>query len=465
MNDPNKIDASPTKEFFIHMLTRDVALERAIIDLIDNSVDSARNQIGNSNKESLDGFSIELQFDESEFFISDNCGGFSPETAREYAFRFGRPNDAPSTPGSIGQFGVGMKRTIFKLGRRFEIQSITKMCTFEVNEDINEWMREKEWEFRISNEKQIEPDAEGKVPVPGIALHVTKLVESVATAFSLKKTTESLIRATKISHAVALAQGLKIVINGHLLSSHEFELVHTEEIIPAHHVVKLEYEAGEVSVEIIAGIVNKDDEHGYRGLHDGGWYVFCNGRMVMRADQGSASGWGEDGLPRYHADFAYFRGYVFFTAENASLLPWTTTKTGVDVDSIVYRRGRQLMAEAARPILTFLRDLATEKGLLKELPEETEFEPVLQLAMDTAKGKPNLRYAEMHSLGLSNFTAPLLRRPKAKQRRSSSQLARRSIQYTKPSSEIEKVIEALGVSTLREVGEATFDYFLRNECD
>ncbi|MGH9433064.1 MAG: hypothetical protein ACRD3T_16150, partial [Terriglobia bacterium] len=36
------INASPTKEFFISMLTRDIPLTRAIIDLVDNSVDGAR---------------------------------------------------------------------------------------------------------------------------------------------------------------------------------------------------------------------------------------------------------------------------------------------------------------------------------------------------------------------------------------------------------------------------------------
>jgi len=35
------INVEPTKELFIYMLTRDVGLENAIIDLIDNSVDGA----------------------------------------------------------------------------------------------------------------------------------------------------------------------------------------------------------------------------------------------------------------------------------------------------------------------------------------------------------------------------------------------------------------------------------------
>jgi hypothetical protein len=37
----NRIEASPTKELFIYMLTRDIPLIRAILDLVDNSVDGA----------------------------------------------------------------------------------------------------------------------------------------------------------------------------------------------------------------------------------------------------------------------------------------------------------------------------------------------------------------------------------------------------------------------------------------
>jgi len=62
---------------------------------------------------------------------------------------------------------------------------------------------------------------------------------------------------------------------------------------------------------------------------DAGWYVYCNGRMVIRADQTLTTGWGMSGeksIPKYHNEFARFRGFTYFTSENASLLPWNTTK-------------------------------------------------------------------------------------------------------------------------------------------
>lgn len=38
----DRINAEPTKAFFVDMLTRDIPLEQAVLDLVDNSVDGAK---------------------------------------------------------------------------------------------------------------------------------------------------------------------------------------------------------------------------------------------------------------------------------------------------------------------------------------------------------------------------------------------------------------------------------------
>ena len=43
------VKASPTKEFFVSMLVRDILLKQAIIELIDNSLDGARKYGKNHN--------------------------------------------------------------------------------------------------------------------------------------------------------------------------------------------------------------------------------------------------------------------------------------------------------------------------------------------------------------------------------------------------------------------------------
>ncbi|PHK27312.1 hypothetical protein VF13_41695, partial [Nostoc linckia z16] len=89
--DHNVIEGNPTKTFFIEMITRDISIRDAILDLLDNSIDGA-NRI---NPESYSNLYVEITINKDSFEVKDNCGGFSLETAKKYAFRFGRPDEAP----------------------------------------------------------------------------------------------------------------------------------------------------------------------------------------------------------------------------------------------------------------------------------------------------------------------------------------------------------------------------------
>ena len=134
----NVIEGNPTKKFFIEMITRDISIEDAIIDLLDNSIDGA-NRI---NPENYTDLWINLTINDKEFVIQDNCGGFSLETAQKYAFRFGRPEEAPKANNTVGRFGIGMKRSLFKIGRDFAVQSQSPNDHFKVELNVDERSRE-----------------------------------------------------------------------------------------------------------------------------------------------------------------------------------------------------------------------------------------------------------------------------------------------------------------------------------
>ena len=102
------------------MLTNDVTLNDAIGDLVDNSVDGA---LSIRKDGRYDGLWVRISVKKDLFRIADNCGGISIDTARNYAFRFGRPSGMEGIPWSLGQFGIGMKRALFKLGKKFKIES------------------------------------------------------------------------------------------------------------------------------------------------------------------------------------------------------------------------------------------------------------------------------------------------------------------------------------------------------
>ncbi len=90
----DEINAAPTKAFFVEMLVRDIPLEQAVLDLLDNSIDGAKR----INGEDLSGRKVDIDVNAEHFRIRDNCGGFDRAEAKDYAFRFGRAPGTPSTP-------------------------------------------------------------------------------------------------------------------------------------------------------------------------------------------------------------------------------------------------------------------------------------------------------------------------------------------------------------------------------
>ena len=121
------VDARPVKSFFVQMLTRDIALVDAILDLLDNCVDGILRQKANSSgRIRYDGSWAEIAFDKNSFTISDNCGGI-PWSLHDYAFRMGKEDEnRDSNLPTVGVYGIGMKRAIFKIGKQCSISTQNK---------------------------------------------------------------------------------------------------------------------------------------------------------------------------------------------------------------------------------------------------------------------------------------------------------------------------------------------------
>lgn len=126
MSKPSKdsAEASPTKQFFVSMLTRDISLADAILDLVDNCLDGAL-RLARGGAVDYSKHFVKINLANDKFSIEDNCGGIPREIAKNYAFKMGRePDDSrDSESETIGMYGVGMKRAIFKIGRDALVRS------------------------------------------------------------------------------------------------------------------------------------------------------------------------------------------------------------------------------------------------------------------------------------------------------------------------------------------------------
>lgn len=432
------IDAYPTKELFIYFLIKDIPLTRAVIDLVDNSIDGAKRLRGEENFSELN---IRLDMSPEQFKIADNCGGIPVEIAQKYAFRFGRPEESAPTPNSIGQFGVGMKRTLFKLGKKFRIESTSANAKFTMNVDIESWQRLKEWEFKFDEVQRFEteiPEEERQTIIT-----VTSLDEVVADNFKLPNFITRVSKEIADAQQESMSRGLTITVNGIPLKYQPSELNESAIIKPVFRELIFREETNTpVRVKIYAGIVAKGNPS------EAGWYILCNGRLVAKADQTIITGWGEGEettIPKYNNAFARFKGFVYFDCDNAKFLPWNTTKTGVDVDSVLYKVVRSEMITIMRSVLDFLNAVANERGYeTQPLEEAIEQSKPVKVSSIT---NTNLTLFVDQGVVRKNITP-----------------TKRTISYSKPNSEVETVRKALKVNSLREVGEKTFEYYLE-ECE
>lgn len=355
-----KFDAYPTKNFFIQMLTRDISLENAIIDLIDNSVDGAKDTITKQGKaftspNAYDGFRIDISFNETSFSIRDNCGGFSKEAAHSYVFKFGRPDVEQGFPkGSVGRFGVGMKRALFKIGSYFQVETKTDSSHFIVRQNVNDWSKSDDWKFDFADidEKGIELN-HAPLTDNGTFVFVSDLFKGVALDFSLKTFEKKIIQEIERKLNYSIERGLTIKVNGVKLQSSPIELLYSEELRPYY----FEEEKGGVNVKIFAGV-------GEPNPNDAGWYIFCNDRLMVDRDRTNLTGWeggkkfyDDTGVQKYHNKVAMFRGLVFFTSDDSSKLPMTTTKWGIDANSTLYKEVRTQMIIAMKQVLSDLNKL------------------------------------------------------------------------------------------------------------
>lgn len=429
--DPNEILAEPTKDLFVSMLVKDIPLRRAILDLVDNSLDGARRLRGNGP---YAGLSVRVEFSQERFRIADNCGGIPVDVARRSAFRFGRPKDMVATTHSVGQFGVGMKRALFKLGKAFRVESTTPTSHFVVEVDVPTWTDDPQWRFEFQELQENVPQAADRV---GTEVLVTELHDGIREEFRLDTFQNLLAAELAAAHQVSLNEGLAITVNTIPITYQPSVLLNSENLRPASDQIEV---AGQPPVRILlyAGI-------GEASPQSAGWYVFCNGRLVLGPDQTIVTGWGEDQeqtIPKYHNQFRQFRGFAFFDCDDAGRLPWNTTKTGVDVDSPVYQAARQRMVRLMRPVIDFLNALDNEisqpEPHLARVVEQAQSQPVAQL-----------------NLPPQPFTVT---------RREDRGPRVLRITYYRPESDIEKVRAQLRADSRKEVGERTFDYYLKMEC-
>ena len=192
-----------------------------------------------------------------------------------------------------------------------------------------------------------------------------ELLPSVASEFQEASFLERLRSEIEFSHQAALAAGLNVTLNGHPLRSRPPRLLSSKEIKPRVVSKRLSSNGSTVGMKLYSGFVkltdegaDTDDPDEFSGLGLAGWYVICNGRMLLFADKTRLTGWGVE-VADYHPQYRRFRGYVYLTGDSAAM-PWNTAKTTVDEDSAVWREARKEIVAALREARTAMNKIKSE---------------------------------------------------------------------------------------------------------
>ncbi|SEN96665.1 Histidine kinase-, DNA gyrase B-, and HSP90-like ATPase [Nitrosospira multiformis] len=434
-------DASPEKRLFISLITRDISLVAAFLDLIDNSINAAvepashrlltaEDYLKLSQDETVTPkVDIFLTVSPEEVEIRDTALGISAKTAAEQVFKFGKASDEAHVGDRLSVYGIGLKRAIFKLGNKIIIQSDHADGGFDLKLNVSDWAKDTKqpWTFPITSR---EP-AKNKT---GTKVLVTELHEDSKRRFSDGVFLGQLKEAIGRTYAFYLSKFVNIYVNEEKISGVNIE-------IGSNHSFE-QFKVGDVSCAITAGI--GIPQGGSFRDRSSGWFIFCNGRTVISADKSLLTGWGGGGtgLPIFQPKHRPFLGFVFFVSTDAEKLPWTTTKSGINEDSAIWQEAKRYMITVGRGVISFLDGRYTDEG--------TEIASAdLQ---EAAKDRINLMSAVVSQKRV--FEPP--KRPPPQNLR---------IQFDAKVDDVKRIEEYLGRRGMSgaEVGRYTFNYFLRNE--
>ncbi len=460
-----KVPATPVKTFFVHMLTRDISLHDAILDLLDNCVDGVQRSATKrklERKRPYAGYWAKISFTKDEFKIIDNCGGI-PWELHEYAFLMGAVKRSTVTDRlMIGTYGIGMKRAIFKIGGDCTIKTHAKDASYMIRISP-EWMEDaSDWDL---DAERIEPQDE-----KGTCITVTHLREAVSHDLNSKTFRDAFYESIATHYSYIIEKGFSVSINGlkvipkhiRLLFSNPDESEESKDIIRP-FVYQALFEGVHVflAVGFTRDIPSKEEADNSLGVYkeryssaDAGWTIVCNDRIVLYCDKTALTGWGVSGVPQYHMQFIAISGIVIFTADNASLLPMTTTKRGIQANSVLYLHVRDKMIEGMK-IFTNYTNVWKSKELVSQSRSRFRITQEMHLTELQTSAK-QLKMTSTRGVIKGEQYKPVLPKPISR-----SDKAR--ITFERPSKEVRLISKYLFDTSDKkpaEVGEACFDMIL-----
>lgn len=302
------IDGTPDKRMFWSIIS-DYDLKTGLCELVDNALD-----LWKIDKEK-NPLTIDIILDANRQLISvaDNAGGVKQDQLRLLLAPGGSMNDPDAE--LIGIFGVGSKRASIALGEQVQIRTrFRKERSFEI--DISrDWLESPDWSLNY-------------YAIPNIPPRTTRVeISHLRKPFGSHDIYDICAHLGE-TYEWFLHAGCVINVNGEVIQPRSFECwAYPPSFLPQSAFFDSKI-AGDkkISVTITAGLIrDRDPEEENYGV-----YFYCNHRLIVKELRSREVGYfvsAEAGVP--HPDASLCRVVVRLQGP-ARLMPWTSTKSGIN---------------------------------------------------------------------------------------------------------------------------------------
>lgn len=325
----------------MQLFTTDISAEECIYDLIDNSVDAARQEIQTSIHDqdeyglpsSYKGYKVQVDISSTKVTITDNCKGVSKADFENSTFIIGQRSVSDY---SIGFYGIGLKRALLKLGNKYSIVSDDGKHKITFNADRKTLSQ---------STKKAKAQLSKTSKTHSVQIHIEKLDIEIKQILSNKNWRAELKEKISRRYGIFINKGLSLKIDGQILKG----------IVPKIR-KKGPVPLFKDSMSDVAGVdiyIQTGSHIKYKMRHETGfsqasntkltpefgWYVVCNDRIMIVADKSKSIGL----TSNWHSEYNGFIGWVYFIAKDASDLPWNTKKTQIVMESPSFMKAKGLL--------------------------------------------------------------------------------------------------------------------------
>ena len=319
------IDGTPKKRLFLSIIS-DYDLQTALCELVDNALDF---WVSDDKKVNLK-ISILLDVDRQFIQVRDNAGGVREDQA-EMLIAPGATRDDSGHP-LIGVFGVGGKRAGIAIGELVEIRTRHKggkSIEIDIGKD---WIESPSWELDIYEVRNLEPGT--------TTVEITKLRQGFD-----ENDVQRIQRHLGETYCWFLKQGCVIELNGIRVSASTFDSwAYPPAYLPREAAFRIEPAAGQFLDVTLSGglILDRDPETENYGV-----YIYCNHRLIVKELKTRDVGYfvsAEAGVP--HPDASLCRVLIDLYGP-AELMPWNSSKSGVNFSHPAFLQIRRRVIEFA----------------------------------------------------------------------------------------------------------------------